>query len=658
MTFDEDLVEQASLDILQELGWTFWDSVELSPEGKSKQRQSFGDVVLRREFADAARRLNPDMPDEAIESATKQILRPETPSLIEENRRIRSLLVNGIDVDYRRDDGTIKGDKVRLIDFVDPKNNQFTVTNQFTVVENSYNRRPDVVAFINGLPIAVIELKSATAENASLHEAYNQLQTYKQQIPSLFRTNSVLVTSDGLFARVGSLTAGEDRFMPWRTVTGAQDDFTPEGPKEMDTLLRGVFEPTNLLQLISDFTVFGDKGDGVFKIVAGYHQFHGARKALASAVDAVSENGDRKVGVIWHTQGSGKSFLMAFFAGLLVRSESLENPTVLVLTDRNDLDDQLFGTFSLCKDLIRQTPLQIDSRDDLREKLNRQSGGVIFSTLQKFSPMEGEQDFPVLSDRRNIIVLADEAHRSQYGFGAKIDAKKGGLKYGYAHYVRQALPNASFAGFTGTPIESDDANTPAVFGEYIDIYDISRAVEDKATVPIYYESRLARVELDDKKLPTIDDEVDELFQDESVEDQERAKASWSSIEQLVGAPPRLEVVASDIVSHFENRLEAMDGKGMVVCMSRKICVALYKQIVQLRPDWHSDNDLEGSIKIVMTGSASDPDDWQQHIGNKSRRDLLANRARDPKDPLKLVLVRDMWLTGFDAPSMHLSLIHI
>ncbi len=650
--FSEDLVEQVVLALMQELGWRYEDPLSISPDGPNKQRVSNGEVMLQGLLNDAAKRLNPDIPDEALQAALKQVQVTETPSLIEENRRIHRLLVDGIDVEYRRPDGSIKGDKVRLIDFANPANNDLMVTNQFTVVEAGHNRRPDVVAFVNGLPLVVIELKNAASENATIEDAFNQLQTYKAQIPSLFRTNAALVTSDGLLARVGSLSADEDRFMPWRTVTGAEDDFTPEGPREMETLVRGLMQPENLLQLVRDFIVFGDKGDGVFKILAGYHQFHGARKALVSAVDAVSVDGDRKVGVIWHTQGSGKSFLMAFFAGLLVRAPELQNPTILIVTDRNDLDDQLYGTFSLCRDLIRQTPEQITDRDDLRQKLDRQSGGVIFSTLQKFSPLAGEEAFPMLSDRRNIIVIADEAHRSQYGLDAKLDRATGERRYGYAHYLRQALPNASFAGFTGTPIEAADVNTPAVFGDYIDVYDISRAVEDKATVPIYYESRLARVELERDKLPEIDAAVDALFDDETLSEQEKAKSNWSSVERLVGAPPRLDKVAQDIVTHFEDRLEAMAGKGMIVCMSRAICVDLYSRIIALRPEWHSEDDKEGAVKVVMTGSASDPLDWQQHIGSKMRRDLLAKRARDPDDPLKLVIVRDMWLTGFDAPSMH------
>ena len=652
MSITEALVERAALDLLQELGWRYEDPADIAPDGPDKRRTSNGEVILSGLLEEAARRINPHIPQEALLAALKQVRVTETPSLIAENRRIHSLLVAGIDVEYRRPDGSIRGDKLRLIDFADPANNDLMVTNQFTVVENGHNRRPDVVAFVNGLPLVVIELKNPASETATLADAFHQLQTYKQEIPALFRTNALLITSDGLLARVGSLSAAEDRFMPWRTVTGTRDDFTPEGPREMPTLLRGVLEPAYFLQLLRDFTVFGDRGDGIFKIIAGYHQFHGARKALARAINAASEAGGRKIGVIWHTQGSGKSFLMAFFAGLLARAPALKNPTVLVVTDRNDLDDQLFATFSLCRDLIRQTPEQIRDRDDLREKLDRQSGGVLFSTLQKFSPKAEEERFPCLSLRKNIIVIADEAHRSQYGFEARLNRDTGALGYGYAHYLRQALPNASFAGFTGTPIEAADVNTPAVFGEYVDIYDISRAVEDKATVPIYYESRLARVELRTEKLPEIDAAVDALFDDETLSEQERAKAGWSRVERLVGAPPRLEKVARDIVGHFEARLEALAGKGMVVCMSRAICVALYRQIIEQRPDWHSEDDREGVVKIVMTGSAADPLEWQPHIGGKMRRDLLAKRARDPADPLRLVIVRDMWLTGFDAPDMH------
>jgi type I restriction enzyme, R subunit len=437
--------------------------------------------------------------------------------------------------------------------------------------------------------------------------------------------------------------------MPWRTVNG--EDYATPGTPELETLLKGVFERANFLSLIRDFTVFADNGDGPFKIVAGYHQFHGAQKALREAIAASRPDGDRKIGVIWHTQGSGKSYLMAFFAGLAVNAVELENPTVIVLTDRNDLDDQLHGTFGLCQDLIRQTPEQADSREDLKRLLERSAGGVIFTTVQKFTPIGSEESFPLLTDRRNVIVVADEAHRSQYGFAAKIDTK-GTKRYGYAHYIRQALPNASFIGFTGTPVEGADKNTPAIFGDYIDVYDISRAVEDGATVPIYYESRLARIGLNEEIKSQIDDEVEAMVEDESLTEAEKLKAKWTNVEALVGSQKRLREVARDLVDHLEARIEALDGKALAVCMSRRICVALYDEIIALRPDWHSDDDENGAIKIVMTGSASDPLNWQQHIGSKRRRDALAKRARDPADPLKLVIVRDMWLTGFDAPCMN------
>jgi type I restriction enzyme R subunit len=479
----------------------------------------------------------------------------------------------------------------------------------------------------------------------------------------LFHTNALLVTSDGVAARVGSLSADFERFMPWRTTDGKA--MASKGAPELATLIEGVFEPHRLLALLRDFTVFGETGAGLVKIIAGYHQFHAVQKAveqtLRASAQGVAEDparyglpsaqtqavGDRRAGVIWHTQGSGKSLLMAFYAGRLVKHPAMENPTLVVITDRNDLDDQLFATFSMCRDLIRQTPVQAESREHLQTLLNRAAGGVIFATLQKF----GEIAEP-LTTRRNVVVIADEAHRSQYGFKAKVNAATGEISYGFAKYLRDALPNASFIGFTGTPIEADDVNTPAVFGHYIDIYDISRAVEDGATVPIYYESRLARIELDEHEKPKIDAEIEELLEDEEEPNRERIKQKWATVEALVGSDKRLALVAADIVQHFEDRVAALDGKAMVVCMSRRICVKLYDEIVKLRPHWHSPDDHAGAVKIVMTGSASDPPEWQPHIGNKARRDLLAKRARDPKDPLKLVIVRDMWLTGFDAPCMH------
>ncbi|KFL28880.1 DEAD/DEAH box helicase [Devosia sp. 17-2-E-8] len=650
--FNESVVEDAAIGIFEALGYTYVPAAQIAPDGSAPEREAYSDTILSQRLVAAVERLNPTVPAEAREAAIKQLFITETPALIEENRRIHRLLTEGVDVEFAVGDGEIRGDKVWLIDFDRIENNDWLVTNQFTVVEGRHTRRPDMVVLVNGLPLAIIELKNAGAEMATVSSAFNQLQTYKAQVPSLFRTNAVLIASDGMLARIGSLTADEERFMPWRTVTGVEGDFTPHGPREMTTLLRGVFEREHFLALLRDFIVFGDRGDGLFKIIGGYHQFHGARKALTSAVDATGPGGDRKIGVIWHTQGSGKSLLMAFLGGLIVRSKALENPTLVVLTDRNDLDDQLFGTFSLCRDLIRQTPEQANSRDELRRLLNRASGGVIFTTVQKFSPEAGEESFPLLTDRKNVIVMADEAHRSQYGFDAKLDKTSGQRRYGYAHYIRQGLPNASFVGFTGTPIEADDVNTPAVFGEYIDIYDISRAVEDGATVPIFYESRLARIELDEDEKPLIDDEINAILEDDTLTEQEKQKAKWTTVERLVGSDKRLAQIAADLVEHLEARVAAMNGKAMAVCMSRRICVDLYDEIIKLRPDWHSDDDDKGAIKIVMTGSASDPLDWQPHIGNKKRRDDLAKRARNPDDPLKLVLVRDMWLTGFDAPCMH------
>jgi len=650
MSINEDIVELAALETLRELGWSYLHGSVIAPDGSAPERRSFGDVVLVGRLEAAVARINPDAPEAARNEAMRRVLTGELPSLVEENRRIHKLLTEGVDVEFRGDDGNTASTKILLIDLGNPDANDWLAVNQFVVVENRTNRRPDVVLFVNGLPLAVLELKNAASQNATIADAFNQLQTYLHQIPSLFSANAVLVASDGMEARIGSITADAERFMPWRTVNG--EDIAHRGTPELETLLRGVFTRENLLALIRDFIVFGDKGEGPFKIVAGYHQFHGAQKAVRQAIEATRPDGDRKIGVIWHTQGSGKSLLMAFFAGLAVKSEALENPTLVVLTDRNDLDDQLFGTFGLCRDLIRQNPEQADSRQDLKQLLDKAAGGVVFTTVQKFSPERGEESFPLLSDRRNIIVIADEAHRSQYGFEAKLNRDTGLRRYGYAHYIRQAMPNASFIGFTGTPIEAADINTPAIFGEYIDIYDISRAVEDGATVPIFYESRLARIELNEDEKPLIDAEIEALIEDASLTEAEKMKAKWSAVEALVGANKRLALIAADLITHLEARVEAMNGKAMAVCMSRRICVSLYDRIIELRPDWHSADDSKGAVKIVMTGAASDPLDWQQHIGGKKRRDELAKRARDPDDSLRLVIVCDMWLTGFDAPCMN------
>lgn len=651
--FAEAIVEDATLDILARLGYAISHGPDIAPDSTNSERTSYGEVILRDRLNAAVDRLNPNIPADVRAGAIKSVLSSEFPTLVEENRRIHKLVTEGVAVEFYGADGVIKGDTVRLIDFDHVENNDWLAVNQFTVIENRNDRRPDVVVFLNGLPVGVVELKNAGNEATTIDSAFNQLQTYKAEIPSLFRTNSVLVVSDGLYARVGSLTADRERFMPWRTVTGAADDFTPQGPREFETLIRGVFTKGVLLDLIRDFTVFVDLGQGPFKIVAGYHQLHGGRKALRDAIRASRPDGDRKIGVIWHTQGSGKSFLMAFFAGLAARSPLLANPTIVVLTDRNDLDDQLFGTFSLCRDLLRQNPEHVSDREDLRKRLDRPSGGVVFTTVQKFMPLPGEERVPQLTSRRNVIVLADEAHRSQYGFDARLNRQTGKISYGYAHHIREALPNASFIGFTGTPIEADDVSTAAIFGDYIDVYDISRAVEDQATVPIYYESRLVRIVLEEAEKPKIDAEIEEILEDDELSLQEKQKAKWSAVERLAGAEKRLKQIASDLVAHLDARLEGTGGgKAMAVCMSRKICVDLYKHIIELRPDWHSDDISTGAIKVVMTGSAADPADFQPHLTSKTERDALAKRARDPSDPLKLVLVRDMWLTGFDAPCMH------
>jgi type I restriction enzyme, R subunit len=651
-SFAESHVEEAALAWLSELGYATANGLDIGPDGGATERASYGDVLLIARVHAAIAKLNPALSGETRAEVFAKLMQAETPSLVPENRRLHRYMIEGVPIDVRRPDGSIGGEQARLIDFDDPDANDWLAVNQYTVIENKANRRPDVVIFVNGLPLGVIELKNPGDENATLDGAFNQLQTYKSQIPSLFRPNAVLLISDGIAARIGSLTADRERFMPWRTVAG--EDIAPKGVPELETVLRGVFDRRRFLDLIKDFVVFGDTGSDVAKILAGYHQFHAVRHAVTRTLAASAPQGDRKAGVIWHTQGSGKSLLMAFYAGQIVKHPAMQNPTLIVLTDRNDLDDQLFSTFSMCKDLLRQTPQQAADRDDLRKLLDRPSGGVIFTTLQKFAPEPGTTDYPVLTDRRNVIVIADEAHRSQYGFRAKVEQKTGDISYGFAKYMRDGLPNASFIGFTGTPIEKEDVNTPAVFGDYIDIYDIARAVEDGATVPIYYESRLARIELDEDEKPKIDAEIAELTEDEAQTEQDRLKRKWASVEALVGSDKRLALVAGDLVKHFEDRVAALDGKAMIVCMSRRICVAFYDAIVKLRPQWHSDDDEAGAIKVVMTGAASDPPAWQAHIGKrpKARRELQAKRAKNPNDALKIVIVRDMWLTGFDAPCMH------
>ena len=654
----ESVVEQATLAWLEASGWQVARGPEIAPDVPTAERADYGKVVLAGRVRDTLARLNPELPTEAREDAFRRLTRPEGADLIQWNRVLHRLLGDGVTVEYRDAEGAIRGAQARVVDFDDLANNNWLAVNQFTVVENKQSRRPDVVLFVNGLPLAVMELKNAASEEATIWTAFQQLQTYKVEVPTLFATNVVLVVSDGIEARAGTLTAGREWFKPWRTISGevVADAHMPE----LQVVIEGLLAPRRFLDLIRDFIVFEDDGGGgLVKKMAGYHQFHAVqvavdetlRAAELARADRVAEGvgryaagrkpGDRRVGVVWHTQGSGKSLTMAFYAGRVIREPALANPTVVVLTDRNDLDDQLFSTFSRCKDLLRQIPVQAESRAHLRELLSVAAGGVVFTTIHKFFPEEKGDRHPTLSERRNIVVIADEAHRSQYDF---ID--------GFARHMRDALPYASFIGFTGTPIELQDANTRAVFGDYISVYDIQRAVEDGATVPIYYESRLAKLTLDDAERPKIDPDFEEATEGEEVERREKLKTKWAQLEAVVGSQKRLEVVARDIIEHFEKRLEAMDGKAMVVCMSRRICVELYDEIVRLRPDWASEDDRQGAIKVVMTGSASDPADWQRHIRNKPRREALANRFRDSGDPLRIVLVRDMWLTGFDAPSLH------
>ncbi len=648
--FTEDHVEQACLDWLEALDYGILHGPNISPDGDAPERAAYDVTILIKRFKTAFHTINPHLNSDACNYALRKLQQTDFPNLVEENRRLHQLMIDGVDVDITREDGSIGTEKAKLIDFENPDNNNWVAVNQFTVIENGHNRRPDVVVFVNGLPVVVIELKNPIDENATIDDAYNQLQTYKDQISSLFRTNEFLITSDGLLARVGSLTANSERFMSWRTVDG--ENIVRKEVPELETLIKGVFDKSRLLSLIQSFIVFENTGSDLIKMIAGYHQFYAVNKAVDSTIKATSNKGDKRVGVIWHTQGSGKSLLMAFYAGKVIAHPKMTNPTLIVLTDRNDLDDQLFSTFSGCKDLIRQTPVQANDREHLQKLLAVPSGGVIFTTIQKFSPEQGKGHYSMLTDRRNVVVIADEAHRSQYGFKAKVSSKSGEVAYGFAKHLRDAIPNASFIGFTGTPIEATDVNTPAVFGKYIDVYDIQRGVEDGATVPIYYESRLAKIELDEDEITKVDEEIEELADDGDVAEAEKKKGRWARVEALVGSDERLKILAADLVEHFEARVDGMDGKAMIVCMSRRICVALYEAITSIRPDWHNTDDDKGKIKIVMTGSASDPKEWQQYIGNKARRDLLAKRVKKASDELKIVIVRDMWLTGFDVPSMH------
>lgn len=682
MTINESIVEDATLRWFEALGYAVEHGAHVAPGEPAAERDSFCDVVLTGRLRDAIRRLNPTVPDEALEDALRKVLRVATTSLNQTNRAFHRILRNGVPVEYHRPDGSVAGDEVKLANFSDVQANDWLAVNQFTVIEGQHNRRPDIVIFLNGLPLALIELKNAADEDADIWAAYKQLQTYKAEIPSLLHYNTALVVSDGTYARIGSLTANQEWFKVWRTIDGEGD--APNTALELEVLVRGVFERQRFLDLLHHFIVFEDDPDSgaVHKIIAGYHQFHAVNAAVEETVRASGmagtdgavrddtgtywagrmhggKPGDRRAGVVWHTQGSGKSYSMLFYAARVVRHPTMQNPTLVVLTDRNDLDDQLFGQFQRCADMLGQVPVQAGSREQLRELLNRASGGVVFTTIHKFMPESGET-MSALSTRQNIVVIADEAHRSQYGFGGKVNEKTGKMSYGFASNLRDALPNASYVGFTGTPIEKTDANTRAVFGDYISIYDIQRAVADKSTVPIYYESRISKLSLNAAELPTLDAEFEEITEGEELTKKEKLKSKWAALEALVGDPKRIALVAADMVAHFEKRWEAMDGKAMIVCMSRRIAVDLYNAIIALRPNWASakDDDAEAEkgkacvVKVVMTGSADDGPDWQPHIRSKEKRRSLATRFKNAKDPFRIVIVRDMWLTGFDAPCLH------
>ncbi|MDT4952779.1 MAG: type restriction enzyme subunit [Acidobacteriota bacterium] len=663
--FYESDVEAAALFYFEELGYQVLYGPDIAPDEPAAERKDYSEVFLLGRLRAALTRINEGIKPETIDEAVRKVIEVcfRSPNILENNSAFHSLLCEGVPVEIRTDEGRIAGDTVRLIDFTQPESNDWLAVNQFTVLENinqrragaaANERRPDLVVFINGLPLGLLELKNAADPNATIKKAWNQLQTYKRDMPNLCSYNEVMIISDGLEARAGTISSDWERFMPWRTITG--ETLAPKGLPELETLIKGIFDKQRFLELLEYFITFETNGAEVEKKMAGYHQFHAVNKAVESTVSASSPKGDRRVGVIWHTQGSGKSLSMLFYAGKIIRQPEMANPTLVVLTDRNDLDEQLFGTFAKGTSLLRQNPVRADSRADLRDLLQVASGGVIFTTIQKFLPENKGERYPQLSDRRNIVFIADEAHRSQYGFAAHVvkskDEQEAYINYGFAQHLRDALPYASFIGFTGTPIELNDRSTRQVFGDVIDTYDIQQAVEDGATVRIYYEARLAKLELQKEERPRIDEEFEEITEGEEVEGKERLKSKWARLEAMVGTEPRIAKIAQDIVEHFERRLEILDGKGMIVCMSRRICADLYDAIVNLRPHWHDDADDKGFIKVVMTGSAADPAAFQPHIRSKPRREKLADEFKKPSSPIRLVIVRDMWLTGFDAPSLH------
>lgn len=647
---NETQLENLCLDWFSENGWEVVHGIDIAPDSSNPLRKDFKQVLLEKDIQAAFERLNPHLPASCFEQVWQKLSKPESLDLVTNNRAFHRMLLEGVPVTYKKQDDWVH-DHAFLVDFNHVHQNRFVAVNQFTILGTKQPRRPDIICFINGIPFAVLELKSPTDENADIWDAFNQLQTYKEEISDLFVYNEALVVSDGVTARVGSLTANQERFLPWRTIKNEDDK--PALEWELETVIRGFFDRELFLDYIRFFVLFETDGEKTIKKIAGYHQFHAVREAVQATIAAANPAGDKKAGVVWHTQGSGKSISMCCYAGKLLQQPAMQNPTLLIVTDRNDLDGQLFETFSQAQELLKQTPVQANNRDELRKFLaERESGGIIFTTVQKFALLEGESEHPLLNGRHNIVVMSDEAHRSQYGLKAKL-GNDGTYKFGYAKHMRDALKNAAFIGFTGTPISSEDKDTRAVFGDYVSIYDIQDAVDDGATVPIYYESRLAKLDINQAEIEELSDQVDEVVEDEEdVGNREKTKSEWSRLEKLVGATPRLKQIAADLVAHFDARTEATAGKGMIVTMSREICVHLYNEIIALRPDWHDPDPEKGKIKIVMTGSASDKPLLQPHIYNKQTKKRLEKRFKDVNDPLQLVIVRDMWLTGFDAPCTH------
>ena len=668
---NEQQLEELCLGWFQDAGWRFAHGPDIAPDSSAPERTDYRQVVLRERLLTALARINPQIPPAALEQAAHALQTVSEPQMVVRNRSVHRLLLGGLLVEFAVGDEK-KADLVHFIDFAQPSNNDFLVVNQFTITGTKQPRRPDVIAFINGLPLAVVELKNPANEQTDVWDAFNQLQTYKDEISDLFNTNAALVVSDGFTARVGSLTANAERMLPWRTI--ANEDDRPRLQMELETVVRGFFKPELFLDYVRHFVLFEQDGDHIVKKVAGYHQFHAVREAVRATVIAAQDvgksvlevheeratygkevqPGSRKAGVVWHTQGSGKSITMACYAGKLLQQPEMKNPTLVVVTDRNDLDGQLFATFSAASDLLKTTPVQAGDRDELRQMLaSREAGGIIFTTVQKFALLDGEEAHPLLSTRTNIVVISDEAHRSQYGTKGRLDTKTGRYVFGYAKHLRDALKNATFIGFTGTPIALEDKDTRAVFGDYVSIYDIQDAVDDGATVPIFYESRLAKLDVNQADIDALNAQVDEVVEDEEdIASREKTKSEWAALEKLVGSEPRLQQVARDLIQHFEARISVVDGKAMIVCMSRDICAQLYNAIVSLRPDWHSADPEQGAIKIVMTGSAADKALLQPHLYSKQVKKRLEARFKDVRDPLRLVIVRDMWLTGFDAPCCH------